>query len=214
MPMAMANNPKTIRSIIISVLYHVVFIKLSTDGSAMAGASVDYLVKNVNQIPISLGNRVNIIKEHILKKMFGPWNYFKISILLSVFVVLGIGTFIVRTIIVRNSSLQSTGIRTFSDADNGRKVLVGRNTELKITLGTTSWTFQPISNTSIVSQIGKTEVVPTKPCFPGMPCGTSSAQFMVRNIGEAKIIATRHYCGEARNCRPSNDTWVLTVIVQ
>lgn len=102
----------------------------------------------------------------------------------------------------------------FSDHDNGRSVAIPRGGSITVFLMTTSWTFQSSSDPSVITQLGATTYQSGNHCVPGEQCGTTTAQFSALVVGNATLIATRNYCGEARQCVPQNDTWTLSIIVR
>jgi hypothetical protein len=98
---------------------------------------------------------------------------------------------------------------------NGGTVKAHVGDVIRITLDTTSWTFQPVSADSVLAPKGQQVVSPAPrgTCYPGMNCGTTTARFRAIASGNARITATRISCGEARRCVGAEGTFQVNVIV-
>ena len=113
------------------------------------------------------------------------------------------------------STGQQSGEVAAGDAQNGQSVQMHAGEVLRLTLGTTAWTFEPPSDQSVLQPQGEATVSPAPKgqCLPGMNCGTTTARFKALKAGAASVTATRLSCGEARRCVGAEGQYQLSVIV-
>ena len=103
---------------------------------------------------------------------------------------------------------------TATDGDKGKTVHLRPGQHLKVTLASTYWQFQPVSNRAVLKQEGKPVVVPQPTgCVPGQGCGTVTANYLAMAPGSAMVTAIRSSCGEAMGCTATSGRFGLTVMV-
>ena len=96
---------------------------------------------------------------------------------------------------------------------NGATITVGLHQSVVVTLDTTNWTFQPISDPSIMGQ--SAQVVTPGPigCQALASCGSVSVRLAPHLPGRAVVRATREKCGELRRCAGSDALFSITLAV-
>ena len=128
------------------------------------------------------------------------------------------------SIILMFSLLNSSGALaaktlTFSQTSNGHKVQVKSGSVLKITLNSTYWSADKVSN---LTKIGEPVITPIMPgpnapanCqHPGMGCGTVVWSFKAIKKGAASFSASRTSCGEALKCTPDQMLYKLNILIK
>ena len=108
---------------------------------------------------------------------------------------------------------------TFSESSNGHKVQVKSGSVLKITLNSTYWSADRVSN---LTKIGDPVMTPIMPgpnapanCqHPGTGCGTVVWSFKASKKGAASFSASRTSCGEALKCAPDQMLYKLNFLVK
>lgn len=109
----------------------------------------------------------------------------------------------------------SSAATTLGEAHNGHTVTVSPGAPLTIVLHSTYWSIVPLSNGSVVAQVGSTTVVGTlKGCVPGQGCGTVTAHFVAKGAGMVRLRANRTSCGEAMRCTPAQSHWTVVIRVR
>src|SRR5258708_25216632 len=88
------------------------------------------------------------------------------------------------------------------DSKNGQTVQVHVGDTVKVTLASTSWTFDQSSDTVVLKELGQQVVTPDPvgSCAPGMGCGETTAWYKALSAGWATVSASRVSCGEALKC--------------
>ena len=102
---------------------------------------------------------------------------------------------------------------TLTDAACGTSVNAIAGDQIRVSLGSTYWSFQPTSDPSVLVQDGTTQIAPSGSCVPGGGCGTTTAIFDAVSAGTATIGASRTSCGEAMGCGPGQGDGVCTITV-
>ena len=114
-----------------------------------------------------------------------------------------------------NAPHQDTSEIVVNSANNGGTLKAHVNDTIRVTLDTTDWTFQSVSDSSIlIPQGGQTvSPAPRGTCLPGMGCGSTTARFKAVAGGRSTITATRMSCGEARRCVGAEGLFQADIIV-
>ncbi len=102
------------------------------------------------------------------------------------------------------------------DSSNGSTVQAVPGQAIEVTLHSTYWKVDGSSAASVVAQDSEPSVRPAPPgtCLPGMGCGNVQVTFTARQVGTARISASRRLCGEDLLCRPDQQSFVVTVTVR
>jgi hypothetical protein len=113
------------------------------------------------------------------------------------------------------SSSPPTKVVTVGDAQDGQSVSAHVGDTVGVVLDSTAWTISGSSDPGILQPQGGQTVSPAPQgsCFPGMACGTTSAEFRALKRGSATVSATRVSCGEARVCVGHEGMYQVTVVV-
>ena len=122
-------------------------------------------------------------------------------------------TFVMAACITSSSS--SAKEVTLGDSQNGQSVSAHVGDNVRITLDSTAWTISGSSDVGVLQPQGEQVVSPAPQgtCYPGMNCGTTTAEFRALKRGTATVSATRVSCGEARICVGLEGIYQVTVIV-
>ncbi len=101
------------------------------------------------------------------------------------------------------------------DSKNAQSVQVHVGDTVKVTLGSTYWTFDQSSDPLVLKELGDQVVTPDPigSCLPGMGCGVTTAWYKALSAGSATVSASRVSCGEARRCVGSQGAYRVTVVV-
>ena len=101
------------------------------------------------------------------------------------------------------------------DSKNGQSVQVHVGDTVKVTLGSTYWTFDQSSDPLVLKELGDQVVTPDPvgSCLPGMGCGVTTAWYKTLSAGSATVSASRVSCGEARKCVGNQGAYQVTVVV-
>ena len=109
----------------------------------------------------------------------------------------------------------SSAATTLGEANNGHTVTVSPGAHLTVVLHSTYWSIVPLSNGSVVAQVGTTKTVGVlKGCVPGQGCGTVTAHFVAKGAGMLRLQANRTSCGEAMRCSPAQSHWTVVLRVR
>src|SRR5262249_4248964 len=75
-----------------------------------------------------------------------------------------------------------------TEADNGKTVSAKVGEQVNVVLGSTYWTFGPVSNASVLKLNGAPAIAPTlRGCVPGGGCGTVTASYDAIAPGTAVV---------------------------
>jgi hypothetical protein len=101
------------------------------------------------------------------------------------------------------------------DSKNGQSVQVHVGDTVKVTLGSTYWTFDQSSDPLVLRELGEQVVTPDPmgSCLPGMGCGVTTAWYKALSAGSATVSASRVSCGEALRCVGNQGAYRVTVVV-
>jgi hypothetical protein len=110
---------------------------------------------------------------------------------------------------------QSLSELKVDDTKNGQSVQVHVGDTVKVTLGSTYWTFDQSSDPLVLKELGDQVVTPDPmgSCLPGMGCGVTTAWYKALSAGSATASASRVSCGEARRCVGNQGAYRVTVVV-
>lgn len=101
----------------------------------------------------------------------------------------------------------------FTDANNGQTVHVAVGQQFSVSLGSTYWTFEALSDASVLHVVGTPATTRSPGCIPGGGCGTVTAVFTAVAPGQVTVKADRRSCGEAMLCTGAAGMFALTVAV-
>jgi hypothetical protein len=101
----------------------------------------------------------------------------------------------------------------FTDTSCGMTITSAVGDQIIVSLGSTYWTFQAVSDPSVLEQVGTTMTTPSAHCTPGGGCGTTRAVFDAIGAGQAMINASRTTCGEALGCGPGQGQGICTITI-
>ncbi len=101
-----------------------------------------------------------------------------------------------------------------SETDDGRTVHVSRGQRLEVVLHSTYWTLDGSSDNGVIAPEAPPRVeVRRGDCVPGGGCGAVRQSFVAVASGRANVTAGRRVCGEVLPCRPDQQHFTVTVIV-
>jgi hypothetical protein len=114
------------------------------------------------------------------------------------------------------SSTSCSRAKAVSEHADGKTVRLCVRQKLEVELHSTYWRDLASSDRGVLRKSGRTVVRPAAPtaCVPGSGCGTTTAHFVARTRGRARITAHRYLCGEAVRCRPGRRSFALIVVVR
>jgi hypothetical protein len=96
-------------------------------------------------------------------------------------------------------------------ASNTRTFVVHVGAPIKLTLISTYWTVAKVAPGGAVRQVGEPAVFPGvingPGCMVGQGCGTVTVHYKAVRTGVIRLSASRHTCGEAMACQPSQSHW-------
>jgi hypothetical protein len=139
--------------------------------------------------------------NQVTKMLNSPWR--KAIVFLSAVVLIGGAT--------ESSAASRLGI---SELSNGKIYSVQAGTKVSITLHSTFWTLNSVSNltgseTPTMTVIMPGPSAPSNCRLPGMGCGTVVWNFNAGKSGVASFRATRSSCGEALRCTALNSNFLV-----
>ena len=113
------------------------------------------------------------------------------------------------------SSTPSAKVVTVGDSQDGQSIMVHVGDTVRLSLDSTAWTISGSSDPAVVQPQGEQVVfsAPQGSCFPGMNCGTTTAEFRAMKRGASTVSATRVSCGEARLCVGAEGMYQVTIVV-
>ncbi|HSX40781.1 MAG TPA: hypothetical protein VLF68_04150 [Candidatus Saccharimonadales bacterium] len=109
---------------------------------------------------------------------------------------------------------QNTNVTNISEPQNGTMVTVQKGAAVTVTLHSTYWEFQPISDATVLKPNGNSVTEPDMTVkIPGTGAGTITQSFTALSTGTATFSATRTTCGEALQCAADQKLFKVTIVV-
>jgi hypothetical protein len=112
-----------------------------------------------------------------------------------------------------SSSTTDSSEIVVTDADAGQTRHVPLGGVLVVRLGSVYWQFQPASDSSVLALDGDAVASNGTDCPPGVGCGSATQRYRAVGAGTATVTAMRTSCGEALQCRPDQESFTITLIV-
>ncbi len=107
------------------------------------------------------------------------------------------------------------GTVTVSEPDNGRSISIKPSNKVRLVLHSTYWQIRGSSEPSVLEAEGEPMYDAKRAdCVPGGGCGTVAQSFAGAAAGRAELRAERKVCGEALACRPDQQHFAVTIIVE
>ena len=102
-----------------------------------------------------------------------------------------------------------------TDSQNGTTIQVAVGDVVTLSLGSTAWTLNAASDTSILQMQGEPVLSPAPlgTCPPGMGCGTAMARYKALKAGQVTVSGSRVSCGEAMRCVGAEGAYEVTISV-
>jgi hypothetical protein len=126
-----------------------------------------------------------------------------------------IGLFSALILLGNASPSSAAATLKISEAGNGKTFSVKAGSAIEITLHSTFWNEQNISNLKSIGTPNMNAIMPgpTAPAncqLPGMGCGTIVWKFTAAKPGKASFLATRTSCGEALRCTAKTGRFLIS----
>ncbi len=110
---------------------------------------------------------------------------------------------------------KAAAIFMIGDSANGTTVTVSVGDRLQVSLASTYWSFDPVSNPGVLGLQAPPQTVPCPTrTIPGSGCGTVTVTYAATASGTSVVAAHRESCGEALRCTGSEGTFTVTVVVR
>lgn len=104
---------------------------------------------------------------------------------------------------------------TLSERDNGRSISIKPSNKVRLVLHSTYWQIRGSSDPSVVAPEGEPMYDAKRAdCVPGGGCGTVVQSFTAMGAGRVDLRAERKVCGEALACRPDQQRFAVTIVVE
>jgi hypothetical protein len=110
-------------------------------------------------------------------------------------------------------SSSSSGPAPITQAACGTTIVSHVGATIEVSLDSTYWMFQPVSNATVLEQSGNQVTTPSGNCMAGVGCGTARAVFEALGEGQSTINATRASCGEGVGCTPAQGSGNCNITV-